>query len=42
LISLLNDFVVIGDHVKYNEIMSKGACKTIYRAFDEYEGIEVA
>ncbi|GMH28481.1 hypothetical protein Nepgr_030324 [Nepenthes gracilis] len=27
---------------KYNEILGKGASKTVYRAFDEYEGIEVA
>ncbi|CAA0829130.1 Serine/threonine-protein kinase WNK1 [Striga hermonthica] len=26
----------------YNEILGKGASKTVYRAFDEYEGIEVA
>jgi len=42
LTSQLNGFVVIGDHVKYNEILGKGACKTLYGAFDEYEGIEVA
>ncbi|KAF2577319.1 hypothetical protein F2Q68_00002627 [Brassica cretica] len=27
---------------KYNEVLGKGASKTVYRAFDEYEGIEVA
>ncbi|XP_057489131.1 probable serine/threonine-protein kinase WNK9 [Actinidia eriantha] len=27
---------------RYNEILGKGASKTVYRAFDEYEGIEVA
>ncbi|XP_062019476.1 probable serine/threonine-protein kinase WNK9 [Rosa rugosa] len=27
---------------RYNEILGRGASKTIYRAFDEYEGIEVA
>ncbi|RDY07726.1 Serine/threonine-protein kinase WNK1, partial [Mucuna pruriens] len=27
---------------QYNEILGKGASKTVYRAFDEYEGIEVA
>ncbi|KAF2285388.1 hypothetical protein GH714_003429 [Hevea brasiliensis] len=26
----------------YNEILGKGASKTVYKAFDEYEGIEVA
>ncbi|KAJ8649177.1 hypothetical protein MRB53_002200 [Persea americana] len=26
----------------YNEILGKGASKIVYRAFDEYEGIEVA
>ncbi|XLS47607.1 hypothetical protein HN51_021965, partial [Arachis hypogaea] len=26
----------------YNEVLGKGASKTIYRAFGEYEGIEVA
>lgn len=27
---------------RYDEILGKGASKTVYRAFDEYEGIEVA
>ncbi|KAL3648959.1 hypothetical protein CASFOL_005362 [Castilleja foliolosa] len=27
---------------RYNEILGKGASKIVYRAFDEYEGIEVA
>ncbi|KAG4913997.1 hypothetical protein AAZX31_19G228200 [Glycine max] len=27
---------------RYNEILGKGASKTVYRAFDEYQGIEVA
>ncbi|KAF6164690.1 hypothetical protein GIB67_033906 [Kingdonia uniflora] len=27
---------------RYNEILGKGASKTVYRAFDEFEGIEVA
>ncbi|XAR54669.1 Non-specific serine/threonine protein kinase [Bertholletia excelsa] len=31
-----------GRYGKYNEILGKGATKTVYRAFDEYEGIEVA
>ncbi|KAK4489018.1 hypothetical protein RD792_004810 [Penstemon davidsonii] len=35
-ISLLN-FVM-----QYKEILGKGACKKVYRAFDELEGIEVA
>ncbi|XXG55181.1 hypothetical protein AAC387_Pa03g2904 [Persea americana] len=26
----------------YNEILGKGASKIVYRAFDEYEGIELA
>ncbi|PKA49867.1 Serine/threonine-protein kinase WNK2 [Apostasia shenzhenica] len=39
------DFVEIdptGRYGRYNEILGKGASKTVYRAFDEYEGIEVA
>lgn len=28
--------------MQYNEILGKGASKTVYRAFDEYQGIEVA
>ncbi|XP_051128779.1 probable serine/threonine-protein kinase WNK9 [Andrographis paniculata] len=31
-----------GRYGRYNEILGKGASKTVYRAFDEYEGIEVA
>lgn len=31
-----------GRYCRYNEILGKGASKTVYRAFDEYEGIEVA
>ncbi|XP_022872490.1 probable serine/threonine-protein kinase WNK9 isoform X2 [Olea europaea var. sylvestris] len=31
-----------GRYARYNEILGKGAFKTVYRAFDEYEGIEVA
>ncbi|XP_042037958.1 probable serine/threonine-protein kinase WNK9 [Salvia splendens] len=31
-----------GRYVRYNEILGKGSSKTVYRAFDEYEGIEVA
>ncbi|KAJ0960566.1 hypothetical protein J5N97_001559 [Dioscorea zingiberensis] len=27
---------------QYNEVLGKGSSKTVYRAFDEYEGIEVA
>lgn len=27
---------------RYNEVLGRGASKTVYRAFDEYEGIEVA
>ncbi|XP_027164886.1 probable serine/threonine-protein kinase WNK9 isoform X1 [Coffea eugenioides] len=39
------DFVEVdptGRYGRYNEILGKGASKTVYRAFDEYEGIEVA
>ncbi|KAJ7980048.1 putative Kinase [Quillaja saponaria] len=31
-----------GRYGRYDEILGKGASKTVYRAFDEYEGIEVA
>ncbi|KAK4355603.1 hypothetical protein RND71_024574 [Anisodus tanguticus] len=31
-----------GRYGRYNEILGKGASKTVYKAFDEYEGIEVA
>ncbi|XP_026449955.1 probable serine/threonine-protein kinase WNK9 [Papaver somniferum] len=31
-----------GRYGRYNEILGKGASKTVYRGFDEYEGIEVA
>ncbi|KAK4266345.1 hypothetical protein QN277_027285 [Acacia crassicarpa] len=31
-----------GRYGRYNEILGKGASKTVYRAFDEYEGREVA
>ncbi|KAI3512877.1 hypothetical protein L1887_20199 [Cichorium endivia] len=27
---------------KYKDVLGKGACKKVYRAFDEFEGIEVA
>ncbi|KAK4749554.1 hypothetical protein SAY87_027003 [Trapa incisa] len=40
-----SDFVEVdptGRYGRYNEILGKGASKTVYRAFDEYEGIEVA
>ncbi|XP_047338107.1 probable serine/threonine-protein kinase WNK9 [Impatiens glandulifera] len=43
--SSYSDFVEIdptGRYGRYNEILGKGASKTVYRAFDEYEGIEVA
>ncbi|KAL9248033.1 hypothetical protein vseg_021398 [Gypsophila vaccaria] len=39
------DFVEVdpsGRYGRYDEILGKGASKTVYRAFDEYEGIEVA
>ncbi|KAK3212571.1 hypothetical protein Dsin_017277 [Dipteronia sinensis] len=28
--------------MKYDEILGKGASKSVYRAFDEFEGIQVA
>ncbi|XP_028779837.1 probable serine/threonine-protein kinase WNK10 isoform X2 [Neltuma alba] len=31
-----------GRYIRYNEILGKGAFKTVYRAFDEVDGIEVA
>ncbi|KAL3835251.1 hypothetical protein ACJIZ3_009987 [Penstemon smallii] len=31
-----------GRYGRYKEILGKGACKKVYRAFDELEGIEVA
>ncbi|KAI4298086.1 hypothetical protein MLD38_040468 [Melastoma candidum] len=31
-----------GRYGRYDEILGKGASKTVYRAFDEYKGIEVA
>ncbi|XP_028770727.1 probable serine/threonine-protein kinase WNK9 [Neltuma alba] len=31
-----------GRYGRYNEILGKGASKIVYRAFDEYQGIEVA
>ncbi|CAH2053025.1 unnamed protein product [Thlaspi arvense] len=40
-----SEFVEIdpsGRYGRYDEILGKGASKTVYRAFDEYEGIEVA
>ncbi|WOL15218.1 putative serine/threonine-protein kinase WNK9 [Canna indica] len=40
-----DEFVEIdptGRYGRYDEILGKGASKTVYRAFDEYEGIEVA
>ncbi|KAK9161032.1 hypothetical protein Syun_007373 [Stephania yunnanensis] len=40
-----SDYVEVdptGRYWRYNEILGKGASKTVYRAFDEFEGIEVA
>ncbi|KAK9070747.1 hypothetical protein SSX86_011149 [Deinandra increscens subsp. villosa] len=40
-----SDFVEVdptGRYGRYNEILGKGASKTVYRGFDEYEGIEIA
>lgn len=31
-----------GRYGRYDDILGKGASKIVYRAFDEYEGIEVA
>ncbi|XP_058189785.1 serine/threonine-protein kinase WNK8-like [Rhododendron vialii] len=31
-----------GRYVRYNEILGRGAFKTVYKAFDEIDGIEVA
>lgn len=31
-----------GRYGRYNEILGKGSCKTVYKAFDEYLGMEVA
>lgn len=31
-----------GRYGRFDEILGKGASKTVYRGFDEYEGIEVA
>ncbi|XP_076931121.1 putative serine/threonine-protein kinase WNK9 [Bidens hawaiensis] len=31
-----------GRYGRYNEILGKGASKTVFRAFDEYDGIDVA
>ncbi|KAL8234456.1 hypothetical protein R6Q59_020556 [Mikania micrantha] len=31
-----------GRYGRYDEILGKGASKTVFRAFDEYEGIDVA
>nr|GEY40004.1 probable serine/threonine-protein kinase WNK9 [Tanacetum cinerariifolium] len=40
-----SEFVEVGPtgrFGRYNEILGKGASKTVYRAFNEYEGIKVA
>uniref|UniRef100_A0A1J3IGT8 non-specific serine/threonine protein kinase n=2 Tax=Noccaea caerulescens TaxID=107243 RepID=A0A1J3IGT8_NOCCA len=40
-----SEFVEIdptGRYGRYNEVLGKGSSKTVYRAFDEYEGMEVA
>ncbi|XP_020876911.1 probable serine/threonine-protein kinase WNK9 isoform X2 [Arabidopsis lyrata subsp. lyrata] len=31
-----------GRYGRYNEVLGKGSSKTVYRGFDEYQGIEVA
>ncbi|GAB2266639.1 hypothetical protein Dimus_001633 [Dionaea muscipula] len=41
----LSEYVEVdptGRYGRYNEVLGKGSSKTVYRAFDEYEGIEVA
>ncbi|KAL0925922.1 hypothetical protein M5K25_004298 [Dendrobium thyrsiflorum] len=38
----LLEFDPTGRYVRYNEILGMGASKTVYKGFDEYEGIEVA
>ncbi|GAB2210260.1 hypothetical protein Droror1_Dr00015523 [Drosera rotundifolia] len=40
-----SDYVEVdptGRYGRYNDVLGKGSSKTVYRAFDEYEGIEVA
>ncbi|XP_023515154.1 probable serine/threonine-protein kinase WNK9 [Cucurbita pepo subsp. pepo] len=40
-----SDYVEVdptGRYGRYDEVLGKGASKTVYRAFDEYDGIEVA
>ncbi|KAK7284271.1 hypothetical protein RJT34_19015 [Clitoria ternatea] len=40
-----SDFVEVdptGRYGRYNQVLGKGASKIVYRAFDEYQGIEVA
>ncbi|EHA8592483.1 hypothetical protein COCNU_contig69553323G000010 [Cocos nucifera] len=44
-VSDYSEFVEVdptGRYGRYNEILGRGASKAVYRAFDEYEGIEVA
>jgi len=31
-----------GRYIRYNDVLGRGAFKTVYKAFDEVEGIEVA
>ncbi|KAK7397286.1 hypothetical protein VNO78_18454 [Psophocarpus tetragonolobus] len=43
--SSASEFVEVdptGRYGRYNQILGKGASKIVYRAFDEYQGIEVA
>lgn len=40
--SELVEFDPSGRYGRYNEVLGKGASKTVYRGFDEYDGIEVA
>ncbi|CAL5195924.1 unnamed protein product [Lathyrus oleraceus] len=45
LLDFEEDFVEkdpTGRYIRYNEILGRGAFKTVYRAFDEVDGIEVA
>ncbi|KAL9240814.1 hypothetical protein vseg_014992 [Gypsophila vaccaria] len=41
-ISLYVEVDPTGRYGRYNEILGKGSSKIVYRAFDEYDGIEVA
>ncbi|CAM6087170.1 unnamed protein product [Calypogeia fissa] len=42
LLSEYTEMDVTGRYGRYDEVLGKGAFKTVYRAFDEVDGIEVA